>query len=1328
MRGGLRREWIAAVALVVTLVAVAEWLSSPVMPWPAIAIVSALTAAVASFAGAWRRWLSGAALLGVAVAVAGTARRLERIDGAWAAEREQRIVAASGELGLAFQAAAREADAAALAAVTAARLPRDEVYRVLARRVRSDSLETSAVLFDAAGRPWAWAGRQRLLASPTGDSLAVRVEPYAVVLESRRHAYDGRVAVGQVLLWAHEAVLDGGRSIADRVRRRTGVGVQLFAPAAAPDNADVFDWAMPTTAGDRVLVSIRTIPPEQADVRAATFALGARGTLWLLLLAVVLGVPAMTTLATRALLLVSVVWLPARAPVGTVLGLGQFFAPYSYNLQTFGPFSSSVGVLAISGALVAMGAIALWYRRAHRGWVARGLGLVLAALVPALADELAAGIIAPSAGASVSLWVTWEVAITLATGGVLLLAAALVRGDRVRPAGWAVLGLVIAAGAGAAGTLLWRPDDVWPVWYPFLWLPAVLLAIVPSSRAATSLAVAAVAGCLATVLTWDHDLRARVEAANADIQSLGLDVDPFVVPYLEYFADSVRVHPPSDATQLYTVWRTSTLHADGYPAQLALWDTAGRPLAQLPIDSLDVPPELLSELVRELRPEDAMAHKQLVRIPGVHAVVLVRTAPDRIVSATVGPKSALVQTTRLGRLIEGPDRRRFVHRLTIGLPSGDLSSDERAVRWQRDGWLLRAARLLPLSLGVREVYAAIDLRGPVPLLVRGTLIVLLDLALFALLWLLAERMSGSHVRLPTPGVLRRSFRVRLGVALAAFFVLPVLGFSAWSFLRLAEESSRSRDLLVAQSLRDATAAASPSLGSGRGVPADSLQAVSARIDADLAYYGGGVLTSSSAGVLADLGVIDALLPATEFQELSLRGQPETVGPGPAPVFGERVAYRVVHPGGPPELGVLASPQPADDSRLAAQQLDLGLVVLLAAIGGVILALGSATIVSRSLARPVGDLRRAALAIGRGLRAPPPATEPPLEFEPVFAAFEKSAEEIRDSRAALEAAQQRTDSVLRTVATGVVAVDGGGAILLANLRAVELLGTALPTGRLLLEALARFGEPFRGIVERALGGGPHGTESHELAIDERRLLLTITVLGGDVRGLVLALNDVTDLSRAERVLAWGEMAQQVAHEIKNPLTPLRLGVQHLRRAWRDGRGNFDTTLEETSHRILEEIDRLDTVARAFSRFGAPTEEQAPLDRIDVTAVARDVVQLYRLSSDGARVELEATGPLLARARADELKEVLVNLLENGRQAGAQLLRVQVGDGAVQVSDDGQGIPADLLPRIFEPRFSTNTSGSGLGLAIVKRLVESWGARIDVASEVGRGTTATVRLVA
>jgi len=126
------------------------------------------------------------------------------------------------------------------------------------------------------------------------------------------------------------------------------------------------------------------------------------------------------------------------------------------------------------------------------------------------------------------------------------------------------------------------------------------------------------------------------------------------------------------------------------------------------------------------------------------------------------------------------------------------------------------------------------------------------------------------------------------------------------------------------------------------------------------------------------------------------------------------------------------------------------------------------------------------------------------------------------------------------------------------------------------------------------------------------------------------------------------------------------------------------------------------------------------------VVGEVIHLYRLADEGSTVRLTCQPGAAGAARADEVKEVMVNLLENARNAGAKVVDVMVGPGRIEVMDDGTGIPAELLPRIFEPRFSTTTSGSGLGLAIVRRLVEGWGGRIDVESDVGRGTRIVVHL--
>jgi signal transduction histidine kinase len=222
-----------------------------------------------------------------------------------------------------------------------------------------------------------------------------------------------------------------------------------------------------------------------------------------------------------------------------------------------------------------------------------------------------------------------------------------------------------------------------------------------------------------------------------------------------------------------------------------------------------------------------------------------------------------------------------------------------------------------------------------------------------------------------------------------------------------------------------------------------------------------------------------------------------------------------------------------------------------------------------------------------------------------------------------------------------------------------------------------------------------------------------------------------LTRAERVFAWGEMARQVAHEIKNPLTPMRLGVQHVMRAWRDRRPDFGAILEQNSASVLREIDHLDATARSFSRFGTPPDVPVVLENVDVASVVRDVAALEALGADGIVWRTRGvSAPRLARARSAELREVLINLCENARNASATVVEIGVERTTehviVSVADDGEGVPSQLHARVFEPHFSTRTSGSGLGLAISRRLVEGWGGSIDLDSEPGEGTTVRLKL--
>src|SRR2546422_6699006 len=486
------------------------------------------------------------------------------------------------------------------------------------------------------------------------------------------------------------------------------------------------------------------------------------------------------------------------------------------------------------------------------------------------------------------------------------------------------------------------------------------------------------------------------------------------------------------------------------------------------------------------------------------------------------------------------------------------------VEWRREGWTARGEQHVDLPGGARHVHLWVELGGPWALLIRGILVVGLDVALLAGVWLFGLVVTeGWRARLPALlATLRASYRAQLTSVLVAFFVLPVLGFAAWSFARLADEARRSGDLLIRQTLRDAAGGAETVAGDPPDAIGRSLAELGRRLDAELWLYRRGVLVGTSSPVMAELGLVDPFLAPPAFRatledELEITLDARTAG---RPT---RVGYRVVASGPPGEQAVLAAPQLLDDERVQQQQQDLALALVLGTLLGLVAAMYLAGVAARRLAKPVAALREAAIAVGRGSEPPafPPGT--PREFEPVLSAFDRMVTDVRRSQAALEEARQRTARVLANVATGVIAVDDGLRVTMANPRASELVlgGTeTLAPGNVLPRATAAGWAPVWQAVAEFIAENRDVIQEREFDVAGRQIRVQLALLGAAPDGCVIALDDATALTKAARVLAWGEMARQVAHEIKNPLTPIRLGIQHLQRVRGKGHSTtFDATL-------------------------------------------------------------------------------------------------------------------------------------------------------------------------
>ena len=1316
--------------------AAAEWLYGIDAVWAWIA-AAACGVTVALSLLPPRRPLAlaaGAAALILGLVLLFGLHAVRQIECCWPALREARVTAASKQLQGTIADAEAEARRLDSMAVASAADSQPELFEALERAMAQgpQDLERGVVVFGPDGAPQAWAGRHRMVPVADTAELHAVITPFYVTLEARRQTRTGGTAVGTVLLDAAPAIADRGGALSVLFARSHGVELRFDAPDIAPRDTDEFDICPRACNQSAPLLVVRPRPPSQGDAKLATLSAVATRAVIVVAVLLLLLLFAAPPGRWRWFVTAGAAWAVARGLFGPAVLPPALFSPATFYRPLLGEFSDSAGSLLALAGLALLAAGALWRRGSPRRWWSVALAGLLLVFAPYFIRYLGRGIAPPAKGVSIGLWLSWETALAVAGMALVLFAAALVRGPVDPPRRrWPVIAASAwAVGAGLAGLFLWQPSGAWPEWYTFLWLPALVGVIMPAPRRWALPGIAVVAGTAAALVTWGAAVEGRLALAERDAQRLGQEPDPLAVAALDRLGAQVMEDPPPrTAADLYALWRGSPLADEDYPTTLAVWGPRGDEQAELRLATVDLPTPLLAAFART-EPATGPTVERLERMWGVHYVLTTPVPGDVTLTVGVGPRSRLLPESRIARFLRGEPALEPPYAVTFTLPVS--GPGPRAVRWTRSGWTAHGHLGVVLPIGNALVHLTVELRGPWPLLVRAILVVLFDVLLLALAWGIGRVVAeGWRPTWPIPRSALTSYRGRLAIVLAAFFVAPLIAFSVWSFARLGDTTRASGDLMIHQTLRDAAASAA---GWPVGDPEKLAAAVALlgqSLDADLWSYQGGKLAGTSAPVLAELGLVDPLLSPAVYRRLALEDELEMSVNAQTAGRPTRIGYRVIGGEGPQQV-VLATPQLTDDETLRRQQEDLALVLILATIAGFIAAVGLAGLAARTMARPVAALREAALAVGRGAQPPPFPPDAPREFAPVLSAFDRMAHDVRKSAAALEEARQRTAQVLGNVATAVVAVDAGLAVTIANPRAAELLGAELEPGASLDAATPPAWAPVWKAVRDFLAAPPvgHGIADREFTIGGRDIRVQVAPLGTAREGCVVALDDTTALARAARVLAWGEMARQVAHEIKNPLTPIRLGIQHLERVYAARGSDFEGTLRDTAERITTEINRLDAIARAFSRFGAPGAHEVPLESVDLHTIAREVVQLYALGQDdgAARVTLGGESGTLVQARKDEVKEVLVNLVENSRNAGAKEIVVRVEDGGVQlaVEDDGRGIPAEALSRVFEPTFSTTSSGSGLGLAIARRLVESWGGSITLASTAGAGTTVRLSL--
>jgi PAS domain S-box-containing protein len=387
-------------------------------------------------------------------------------------------------------------------------------------------------------------------------------------------------------------------------------------------------------------------------------------------------------------------------------------------------------------------------------------------------------------------------------------------------------------------------------------------------------------------------------------------------------------------------------------------------------------------------------------------------------------------------------------------------------------------------------------------------------------------------------------------------------------------------------------------------------------------------------------------------------------------------------------------------------------------------------VSRTVTEPIQALVEATDEVAGGNLAHRIDVAADGELATLVGSFNAMAAQLGESRERLEERRAYIETVLASLSTGVVTVDAEGRVTTVNAAAVRVLG--LGPGPYDLEELGAAVGParakFETLLRRARRAGSASSEMELTLRDGTVMPVSVGVSAlsgpeGEYAGAVVTVEDLSELAKAERAAAWNEVARRMAHEIKNPLTPIQLSAERITRGLRREDGlaatRFGRIVEECAASIVREVGALQHMVDEFASYARMPRPRP--ERADLNEIAREALATYEGRTDGVRLAADlapALPPLVVDP--EQLRRVIVNLVDNALEAvsGADAREVRIRTRAdasgevvhLEVEDTGHGIdPADR-DRLFLPHFSTRKRGTGLGLAIVRHIVADHRGRV------------------
>ncbi|HEY5263746.1 MAG TPA: ATP-binding protein, partial [Steroidobacteraceae bacterium] len=417
---------------------------------------------------------------------------------------------------------------------------------------------------------------------------------------------------------------------------------------------------------------------------------------------------------------------------------------------------------------------------------------------------------------------------------------------------------------------------------------------------------------------------------------------------------------------------------------------------------------------------------------------------------------------------------------------------------------------------------------------------------------------------------------------------------------------------------------------------------------------------------------------------------------------------------------------------------LSFVVLMSLIAAVYGALFAA----QRLVQPVQDLIAGTRAVAKGnydTRLPLPSRDElgflVTSFNDMTKRLGRAREETRRSQQAVEAERAGLAVILARLSTGVVSLEPDLTVRTANQAASAILSVDLEAavGKRFDESISdgTLFTQFLAAIKLRLGAGDlDWREQIEMLSDSGKhvLMCACTALPNDfggAAGMVLVFDDITTLLQAQRDAAWGEVARRLAHEIKNPLTPIQLSAERMRRKFLGSMNEQDAQiLERATHTIVAQVDAMKQMVNAFSEYARAPDMH--FSHFDLNQLITEVADLYRVQDSNADIKLllSAQLPILSADRI-RIRQILNNLVTNslealeGRPGACVEIETQVAEdgprqvpsAAIVVSDNGPGFQRELIGTVFDPYVTSKPKGTGLGLAIVKKIVEEHGGRIE-----------------